>query len=86
MILSYSSGMILFENNFFLTTKKISTNVDFVVYDLNGIEMFRLGHRDLYLYQIFYIDQIFLDPGRYTVKIFETETDRCIFNDILDVK
>ena len=84
-VLNYSSGTIYFEKNSFLSNKKISPIVDFVVFDLEGSEIFRLGHQNLYQYSLFYIEGISLDQKKYSVKIFESIGDKCIYNDILEI-
>jgi hypothetical protein len=86
MILKYSDGMISFEKNSFMTTKKIDSPVDFIVYDSRGLEILRLSHQDFHRYRLFYIDKINLDRGKYLIKILENSSQKCIFNDLLEVK
>jgi hypothetical protein len=85
MILKYSNGAISFEKNSFMTTKKIESLVDFVVHDSNGVEILRLSQQDFHRYWLFYIDEINLDRGKYLIKIFESSSQKCIFNDILQI-
>lgn len=84
-VLNYSPGTIHFEKNSFLSNKKISPVVDFVVFDLEGSEIFRLGHQNLYQYFLFYLEGILLDQKKYSVKIFESTGGKCIYNDILEI-
>jgi hypothetical protein len=86
MILKYSDGMISFEKNSFMSTKKIDSPVDFIVYDSRGLEILRLSHQDFHRYWLFYIDKINLDRGKYLIKILENSSQKCIFNDLLEVK
>lgn len=86
MILKYSDGMISFEKNSFMTTKKIDSPVDFIVYDSRGLEILRLSQQDFHRYWLFYIDKINLDRGKYLIKILENSSQKCIFNDILQIK
>jgi hypothetical protein len=69
-----------------MATKKINGTVDFVVSDLAGREINRLGNQNLYDYWYFYISNLSLEPKKYSIKIFENDTNRCIFNDILNVE
>jgi len=85
MILRYSNGTISFEKNSFMDTKKIESLVDFILYDLEGRELFRLSGQDFYRYWLFYINDITLDSGKYRVKMFETDSGKCIFNDLLEI-
>jgi hypothetical protein len=86
MILKYSDEMISFEKNSFMSTKKIDSPVDFIVYDSRGLEILRLSHQDFHRYWLFYIDKINLDRGKYLIKILENSSQKCIFNDILQIK
>jgi hypothetical protein len=69
-----------------MTTKKVGEIVDFVVGDLEGNEIFRLGGQNFYGYWYFYVSNLFLEPNKYSIKIYETNTNKYIFNDILEVK
>lgn len=86
MIVTYSNNTILFEKNSFMTTKKIEQVVDFVIFELDGTELFRLGGQYFYNYWYFYLSDITLVPKKYLIKIYETNTQKCVFNDILEVK
>lgn len=87
MILNYSSGTISFEKNSFLTTKRnIDSLVDFVVYLPGGEEILRLSSQEFHKYWMFYISSIILSSGKYTVKIFESISSRCIYNDVIEIK
>ena len=86
MVLRYSNRTISFEKNSFMSTKKIESLVDFVVYDLKGVELFRLSQQDFYRYWLFYISGIELKSGKYEVKILESNTGKCIFKDLLEIK
>ena len=84
-VISYSNNILLFEKNSFMTTKKIDPIVDFVIEDLNKKEIYRLGNQNFYNYWYFYLSDIFLEPGKYSIKMFETKSGKCIFNDIFEV-
>jgi hypothetical protein len=84
-VISYSNNIISFEKNSFMFTKKVSGIVDFVINDLNDNEVYRLGHQNFYNYWYFYLSDIVLEPKKYKIKILETNTKKCIFNDILEV-
>jgi hypothetical protein len=85
-VITYSNNTIMFEKNSFMTTKKIHTVVDFVIIDLNDIEVYRLSSQNFYNYWYFYLTHIFLEPKKYKIKIFETNTNKCIFSDVLEVE
>ena len=84
-VISHSNNTLLFEKNSFMATKKIDSIVDFVIEDLNGKEIYRLGNQNFYDYWYFYLSDIFLKPEKYSIKMFETKSGKCIFNDILNV-
>lgn len=86
MVVSYLNQTLLFEKNSFMATKKVEKIVDFVICELNGNEIFRLREQSFYDYWYFYLSDIFLEPKKYSIKIYETNTNKCIFNDILQVK
>jgi hypothetical protein len=85
-VITYSNQTLVFEKNSFMTTKKVGEVVDFVIGDLDGNEIFRLGNQSFYNYWYFYVTNLFLEPNKYSIKIYETNTNKCIFNDILEVK
>ena len=85
-VITYSNQTLVFEKNSFMTTKKVGEIVDFVISDLKGNEIFRLGGQNFYGYWYFYVTNLFLEPNKYSIKIYETNTNKCIFNDILEVK
>lgn len=85
-VVTYSNNSLVFEKNSFMTTKKIGGTVDFVISDLNDNEVFRLGNQSFYNYWIFYVSDIFLEPKKYSVKIFETNSSKCVFNDVIEIK
>jgi hypothetical protein len=85
-VISYSNNTIIFEKNSFMTTKKIDKVVDFVIIDLNDCEVYRLSNQNFYNYWSFYLSDIFLESKKYRIKIFETNTNKCIFSDVLEVK
>jgi hypothetical protein len=86
IVTTYSNQTLVFEKNSFMTTKKVGEVVDFVIGDLDGNEIFRLGNQYFYNYWYFYVTNLFLEPKKYSIKIYETNTNKCIFNDILEVK
>lgn len=85
LVLSYKDNTILFEKNSFLTNKKIEPIVDFVVFDLNQNEILKLTNQEIFNYWTFYISNILLPQGKYIVKIFETNSKRNIFNDVIEI-
>lgn len=86
IITTYSNQTLVFEKNSFMTTKKVGEVVDFVIGDLDGNEIFRLGNQYFYNYWYFYVSNLFLEPNKYSIKIYETNTSKCIFTDILEIK
>jgi len=85
IVISYKENTILFEKNSFLNHKNFNSKVDFVIYDLNQNELFRLNNQEIYNYWMFYISDIVLF-GKYNIKILESNSKKCIFNDIIDIE
>ena len=48
-------------------------------------ELFSMGNQKIRNYFLFYITNVKLLKGKYFVKIFEEESNVCIFKDILEV-
>lgn len=82
---TYSNQTLVFEKNSFMTTKKVGEIVDFIIGDLDDNEIFRLGNQYFYNYWYFYVSNLFLEPKKYSIKIVETNSKRCIFNDIIEI-
>lgn len=85
-VITYTNNLLLFEKNSFMTTKKVAQVVDFIVNDLDGNELYRLSNQRFYDYWYFYLSDIILEPKKYSIKIVETNSNKCIFNDILEIK
>jgi len=85
MVLEYKDNTIFFEKNSFLYDKKIKNEVDFVLYENNN-EILRLSNQQIYTYCIFYVSNIRINPGKYNVKILQSQDNRYIFNDIIEIK
>jgi hypothetical protein len=86
IVITYSNQTLLFEKNSFMTTKKVEEIVDFVIGNLDGNEIFRLGGQNFYNYWYFYVSNLFLEPRKYFIKIVETNSNRCIFNDVIEIE
>lgn len=86
MVIYYKDETIFFEKNSFMDGKNLEFFVDFVVSDLDGKEILRLNNQEIFKYWTFYISNILLQPNKYIVKIYETNSNKNIFRDILEVK
>ena len=69
-----------------MTTKKIDDEVNFIVSNSKNEKLYELTNQRFYDFWYFYISDILLEPGNYSVQMFESKTNKCIFNDILQVK
>jgi len=85
-VVTYSKNTLLFEKNSFMTTKKVNETVDFIIMDLEGNHLYALQNQKIYNYWYFYISDIILDPKKYLIRIEESDSRRCIFSDILEVR
>jgi hypothetical protein len=86
LIIKYQNNTLLFEKNTFLTTKKDVGIVDFVIKDLIGNEIFRLGNQNLLQYWVFYISNFYLSEGKYILEVYKKEDNHKIFTDYFQVK
>jgi hypothetical protein len=83
-VITYSNNTLFFEKNSFMKNKKIDNTIDFIVFDLNGNVILELKNQNFYRYWFFYISDIVLKQKKYLIKIFETNTNKCVFNDIIE--
>ena len=86
IVILYSNNDLRYEKNSFLAGKKIQNVVDFIIFDLEGNEIFNFSSQRIFDYGIFYVSNIILSPGFYPVKIKDVETSRVIFSSILEVR
>jgi len=85
LCISYKHDTLFIEKNSFLDNKKFENEVIFKFYDKNMNELFSMGNQKIRNYFLFYITNVKLLKGKYFVKIFEEESNVCIFKDILEV-
>ena len=85
-VITYNSNTIKFEKNSFLTSKKIESEVDFIIKDINNKVVCQLNNQSIFRYWLFYYSNIYLQKGKYQTSIVESQSKRIIFNDILEVK
>ena len=84
-VCEYRDNTVSFQKNSFLTTKKLSGDFDFLVYDAN--EQYICSHTSqLTQYWAFCVWNQYLEPGVYTFLIRETSTQRVVFRDLVEVK
>jgi hypothetical protein len=86
-VITYNNNTIKFEKNSFLTSKKIESEVNFIIKDINNDKVVcQLNNQSIFRYWLFYYSNIHLLKGKYQTSIVESQSKRIIFNDILEVK
>ena len=85
LCVSYKNETIFFEKNSFFDTKLFKNDVVFKIYDEKMNELFWMGNQKIRNYFLFYISNITLLSGKYFIKIFEEETNNCIYKDIIEI-
>lgn len=83
--IDYKNGKLSFEKNSFMTTKKNYNTVSFKLFDCENNLIFNLSGREIRNYFYFYVDSLYLEKGKYIIKITEDKDDYCIFRDIIEV-
>jgi hypothetical protein len=68
-----------------LTTKNIEGEYDFILKDKEGNIVQRLSNQLLKKYWIFYISNINLSKGEYSVEIIETQIGNKIYNNLIKI-
>lgn len=81
IVVRYFNETIFIEKNTFLIGKTLQKEVNFVIYDMENNELFNLTNQKIYDYSIFYVSNIIL-PDNIIIKIFEVETQKCVFNSV----
>jgi hypothetical protein len=82
----YDNKTLVFEKNSFLKDKKISTLVNFKVYDLKNNLLSKLPDQELSRYWMFYIGNLELKDEKIIVKIDESDTGKIIYHDVIKLK
>lgn len=85
MSIEYKNNTILFYRNSFLTHKKIEDKVDFLIYDSDNLIVSSLCDQELLNYSLFYISDIFLSQGEYSVEIVKSQSKKRVYKNILKV-
>jgi hypothetical protein len=85
MVVYYADNTLFFEKNSFLTTKSLDGEFDFIVKNKDGKIIQRLNNQFLMKYWIFYISNIILSKGEYSVEIVETQTENKIYNNLITI-
>jgi hypothetical protein len=83
--MKYDGLSLVFQKNSFLSTKKIEGSVNFEIYDQYNKLVLRLDNQMIFRYSIFYINNVDLPRGNYTIKIFDSSNKVCLFRDVLKV-
>jgi len=86
IVVTYKNNTILFEKNSFLTTKVLKENVNFMITNIERKESYFLNNQKFNSYWLFYISDLSLGKGLYEVEIYESETKRKIFSNIIKIK
>lgn len=85
MVIYYKDNTLIFEKNSFLTTKNLQGEFDFIVKNKDGSVVQKLNNQFLMRYWIFYISNIFLPKGNYSVEIIQTQTGNKIYNNSITI-
>lgn len=86
IIVVYKNDTIFFEKNSFLTTKKFKEEVNFVITNIETNKSFSLTNQKIFNYWLFYVSNVKLKNGLYLVEICESDNNRKIFSNILEIK
>ena len=85
IIVTYSDNTILFEKNSFLSSKKISNSVNFIIKDTDGNLIQKLSNQKIFDYWLFYISNVFFDKKNYIIEIENAENGVKIYNNLLKI-
>ena len=85
MVVYYTDNTLFFEKNSFLTTKSLDGEFDFIVKNKDGKIIQRLNNQFIMQYWIFYISNINLPKGNYSVEILQTQTGNKIYNNLITI-
>lgn len=85
LIISYENNTLFFKKNNFLNNKKIANKVDFNLYDEKFNLIFSLQNQEIYNYWTFYISDIFLKNSKINIRIVESESNRLIYKNTLQL-
>jgi len=86
IVVTYKNNTILFEKNSFLTTKKLNGDVNFIIRNIKTNESVYLTNQKIFNYWLFYISNIKLNEGLYEIEIYESDNNRKVFSNILEIK
>jgi hypothetical protein len=82
MVIYYVDNTLFFEKNSFLTTKNLHGEFDFILKNKEGEIVQRVNNQILMNYWTFYISDVFLSEGDYSVEIIQTHTGNKIYNNV----
>ena len=85
IVIYYKDNTLIFEKNSLLTTKNLQGEFDFIVKNKDGSIIQRLNNQILMNYWIFYISNINLPNGDYSVEILQTQTGNKIYNNLITI-
>jgi len=85
ILVYYVNNTLLFEKNSFLTSKNLHGEFDFILKDLTGNLVQKLPNQFLMNYWIFYISDIDLPKGYYSVEIVNSHTKNKIYNNLIAI-
>jgi len=86
IVVTYKNNTILFEKNSFLTTKKLKEDVNFLITNIKTNESYYLTNQKILNYWLFYISNVKLSEGLYEIEIYESDNNRKVFSNILEIK
>jgi hypothetical protein len=86
VLVYYQNETIYFEKNSFLSSKRITENVDFIVKKTNGEILEALRNQNLFQYFLFYISNIHLTDKTYIIEIVGTNSKIKLYNNVLELK
>ena len=86
IVVYYKDNTIFFEKNSFLSSKRITENVDFLVKNINGEIVELLSNQNLFQYFLFYISNINLTDEKYIIEIIGTYSRIKLYNNTINIK
>lgn len=86
-IVTYENNTIKIEKNSFLTSKKIATEVDFIIKNIETNDIIcQINNQLIFNYYLFYYSNIYIPKGKYQTQIIESVSSRIIFSDVIEIK
>jgi hypothetical protein len=81
----YKNDTLYIERNNYMIGKLFEKNVDLLVCTKSGKQFFNFPNQKLYEINLFFINEFYLEPGLYQLKIVETESKKIIYTNYFQI-